>query len=248
MFHIGLFGVGRIGVHHAGNIASHQNCKLVAIADPHQEVARTQAAIYGAEVRTADAIFGDDQIDAVLIASSTDTHASRIAAGEIGDLELLTIVSKDQAPPTLEYIKVSGGLFRDMTIHDLDMARFLLGEEPIVVSATASCQVDPGIGELGDVDTAVVSLRTAGGKLVVIINSRRAVYGYDQRIEAHGSNGMLSVPNQFESNLVRADADGVTGSKLRHWRPSCWQRPQSSRSPRAGKSNWVHPQTEGRES
>jgi myo-inositol 2-dehydrogenase/D-chiro-inositol 1-dehydrogenase len=273
MFHIGLFGVGRIGVRHAGNIASHKNCKLVAIADPDQEAARTQAAIYGAEVRTVDSIFNDDQIDAVLIASSTDTHASliegaahsgkhifcekpvdlsvsrvkdclaavdaagvrmmvgfnrrfdpdfaalrkRVAAGEIGELELLTIISKDPAPPPVEYIKVSGGLFRDMTIHDFDMARFLLGEEPIAVSATASCQVDPGIGKLGDVDTAVVSLRTAEGKLAVIINSRRATYGYDQRIEAHGSRGMLSVPNQFDSNLVRADADGFTGSKVKHF-------------------------------
>jgi myo-inositol 2-dehydrogenase/D-chiro-inositol 1-dehydrogenase len=100
-----------------------------------------------------------------------------------------------------------------MTIHDFDMVRFLLGEEPIAVSATASCQVDSAIGALSDVDTAVISLRSASGKLAVIVNSRRATYGYDQRIEAHGSNGMLSVGNRAESSLVRADADGITGSK-----------------------------------
>ena len=104
-----------------------------------------------------------------------------------------------------------------MTIHDFDMVRFLMGEEPIAVSATASCQVDPEIGALSDVDTAVVSLRSAGGKLAVIINSRRAAYGYDQRIEAHGSNGMLSVGNHAESSLIRADADGITGSKPQYF-------------------------------
>lgn len=273
MFHIAVFGVGRIGSFHAANIAGHKQCNLVAIADPALDAAKSLANTHGAEVRSADSIFGDGQIDAVLIASSTDTHASliegaahsgkhifcekpvdlsvsrvkaclaavdaagvrmmvgfnrrfdpdfaalrkRIAAGEIGELELLTIISKDPAPPPVEYIKVSGGLFRDMTIHDFDMARFLLGEEPVAVSATASCQVDPGIGKLGDVDTAVVSLRTAEGKLAVIINSRRTTYGYDQRIEVHGSLGMLSVPNQFESNLVRSDADGFTGSKVQHF-------------------------------
>jgi myo-inositol 2-dehydrogenase/D-chiro-inositol 1-dehydrogenase len=137
----------------------------------------------------------------------------RIRAGEIGTLELLSIISKDPVPPSLKIAEVSGGLFRDMTIHDFDMVRFLLGEEPIAVSATASCQVDSAIGALSDVDTAVISLRSASGKLAVIVNSRRATYGYDQRIEAHGSNGMLSVGNRAESSLVRADADGITGSK-----------------------------------
>ena len=137
----------------------------------------------------------------------------RIRAGEIGTLELLSIISKDPVPPSLKIAEVSGGLFRDMTIHDFDMVRFLLGEEPIAVSVTASCQVDSAIGALSDVDTAVVSLRSASGKLAVIVNSRRATYGYDQRIEAHGSNGMLSVGNRAESSLVRADADGITGSK-----------------------------------
>ena len=269
MHQIAIFGAGRIGSVHAANIAAHSRCSLAAIVDPDLDAANQLAGAYGAEVRSADAIFGDANIKAVLIASATDTHADlieaaaragkqifcekpvdlsvvrvkdclaavdtagvqmmvgfnrrfdpdfaelrkRIRAGEIGTLELLSIISKDPVPPSLKIAEVSGGLFRDMTIHDFDMVRFLLGEEPIAVSVTASCQVDSAIGALSDVDTAVVSLRSASGKLAVIVNSRRATYGYDQRIEAHGSNGMLSVGNRAESSLVRADADGITGSK-----------------------------------
>ena len=115
----------------------------------------------------------------------------RMDAGEIGSLELLTIISRDPAPPPPAYVDASGGLFRDMMIHDLDMARFLLGEEPVLLHAAASCLVDPLIAAAGDVDTAVVTLRTASGRLCQISNSRRAAYGYDQRIEAHGAKGLL---------------------------------------------------------
>src|SRR4029078_2780379 len=110
-------------------------------------------------------------------------------------LELLTIISRDPAPPPPAYVAASGGLFRDMMIHDLDMARFLLEEAPGTLHAAASCLVDPSIAEAGDVDTAVVTLRTASGKLCQISNSRRATYGYDQRIEAHGSKGLLRAGN-----------------------------------------------------
>ncbi len=119
----------------------------------------------------------------------------------MGTLELLTIVSRDPAPPPASYIASSGGLFRDMMIHDFDLARFLLGEEPVELFAAASCLVDPTIGEAGDVDTATVVLKTASGKLCQISNSRRAVYGYDQRIEAHGSAGLLRAGNKTATTV-----------------------------------------------
>ena len=133
---------------------------------------------------------------------------ARLDAGEIGAVELLTITSRDPSPPPIAYVESSGGLFRDMMIHDLDMARFLLGEEPIEVSAAASCLVDPAIGAAGDVDTAVVTLRTASGRLCQISNSRRASYGYDQRIEVHGAEGMLRAGNVLPTTVELADAAG----------------------------------------
>lgn len=132
----------------------------------------------------------------------------RIDAGRIGALELLTIISKDPSPPPLSYIARSGGLFRDMMIHDFDMARFLLGEEPVIVHALGSALVDPAIGEAGDVDTAAVMLKTASGKIAVITNSRRATYGYDQRIEAHGATGALMAGNQTQTTVIEAGAAG----------------------------------------
>jgi myo-inositol 2-dehydrogenase/D-chiro-inositol 1-dehydrogenase len=134
----------------------------------------------------------------------------RMDAGEIGALEMLTIVSRDPAPPPLSYIATSGGLFRDCMIHDLDMARFLLGEEPVELHATASCLVDPAIGAAGDVDTAVATLRTASGKLCQISNSRRATYGYDQRIEAHGAAGLLRAGNVTATTIELANGAGFS--------------------------------------
>lgn len=133
---------------------------------------------------------------------------SRIAAGEIGEVELVTILSRDPSAPPVDYIKTSGGLFRDMMIHDLDMARFLLGEEPVSVMAMGAALTDPAIGAAGDVDTAGVMLRTASGKICQISNSRRATYGYDQRIEVHGSKGMLRAENHLENSVEVATADG----------------------------------------
>jgi myo-inositol 2-dehydrogenase/D-chiro-inositol 1-dehydrogenase len=114
---------------------------------------------------------------------------ARIAAGDIGAVELATITSRDPAPPPVSYIERSGGLFRDMMIHDFDMARFLLGEEFVRLHAVGSALVDPAIGAAGDVDTAAVILTTASGRICQISNSRRAAYGYDQRIEVHGEKG-----------------------------------------------------------
>ncbi len=130
-----------------------------------------------------------------------------IAAGAIGRLELLSITSRDPAPPPASYIRTSGGLFRDMTIHDFDMARFLLGEEPVGVSATASALL-PEVAAEADIDTAAITLRTASGAIATITNSRRATYGYDQRIEAHGSAGMVAAGNRTATSLTVADAHG----------------------------------------
>jgi myo-inositol 2-dehydrogenase/D-chiro-inositol 1-dehydrogenase len=141
----------------------------------------------------------------------------QIESGDIGTVELVSIISKDPAPPPVEYIKVSGGLFRDMTIHDFDMARFLLGEEVETVSAQASCMVDPAIGEAGDVDTAVITMTSTSGKLAQISNSRRASFGYDQRIEVHGSEGMLIAQNINENTVVAYDQTGVSSAKPLHF-------------------------------
>ena len=132
----------------------------------------------------------------------------RIAAGDIGQVELVTIISKDPAPPPPAYVARSGGLFRDMMIHDLDMARFLLGEEPVSVRAVGAALVDPAIGAAGDVDTAAVLLQTASGRIAAITNSRRAAYGYDQRIEAHGALGMLEAGNRRATTVTLASAAG----------------------------------------
>lgn len=133
---------------------------------------------------------------------------ARILAGEIGDVELVTIMSRDPSAPPVEYVKRSGGLFRDMMIHDLDMARFLLGEDPVTLFARGSSLVDPAIGEAGDVDTAIAVLETASGKICQISNSRRATYGYDQRIEVHGSKGMLSAGNCHATTVTLANENG----------------------------------------
>jgi myo-inositol 2-dehydrogenase/D-chiro-inositol 1-dehydrogenase len=135
---------------------------------------------------------------------------ARLRQGEVGEIELVTILSRDPSPPPISYIESSGGLFRDMMIHDLDMARFLLGEEPISVFAVGSSLVDPAIGQAGDVDTAAVTLTTSSGKICQISNSRRATYGYDQRIEVHGSGGMLRAGNILENTVEAATGQGFT--------------------------------------
>jgi myo-inositol 2-dehydrogenase/D-chiro-inositol 1-dehydrogenase len=132
----------------------------------------------------------------------------RIDAGAVGSIELVTILSRDPSPPPASYVARSGGLFRDMMIHDLDMARFLLGEEPVEVHAVGSSLVDPEIGKAGDVDTAAVLLKTASGRIGQISNSRRATYGYDQRIEVHGSLGMVRAQNVPLTTVETADAQG----------------------------------------
>ncbi|MCL4123429.1 UNVERIFIED_CONTAM: hypothetical protein GTU68_027939 [Idotea baltica] len=141
----------------------------------------------------------------------------RIVAGEIGTVELITILSRDPSPPPIDYIKQSGGLFRDMMIHDLDMARFLLGEEPVSIYAVGASLVDPEIGKAGDVDTAAVTLTTPSGKICQISNSRRATYGYDQRIEVHGSLGMLRAENMLENTVEMATTNGFQRAPAQHF-------------------------------
>jgi myo-inositol 2-dehydrogenase/D-chiro-inositol 1-dehydrogenase len=129
-----------------------------------------------------------------------------VLAGDIGALELLSITSRDPGLPPAAYLKGSGGLFRDMTIHDFDLARFILGGDPIIeLYATGSVMVDPQLRDFGDVDTAMVIMKAASGALVHINNSRRAVYGYDQRVEAFGAHGMVQSENLRASSLTRSN-------------------------------------------
>lgn len=133
---------------------------------------------------------------------------SAIDDGRIGDVEMVTLTSRDPAPPPADYIARSGGIFRDMTIHDFDVARWLLGEEVESVQAAASVLVDQAIGKLGDFDSVNVILRTTSGRQCTITNSRRASYGYDQRIEVHGSRGSVAAENTRKARIVVADAEG----------------------------------------
>ena len=254
MIRIAVLGCGRIGVMHAANIAAHPQARLAGVYDIHNPAAEAVAAKTGAPVfASAEAVFASDAVDAVLIATATDTHAdllelavaagkavlcekpidlslarvnqcaARIAgsgvpiqlgfvrrfdpghaavrraieSGEIGDVQQVVITSRDPGLAPEAYLRVSGGILRDMTIHDLDMARFILGEEVTQVFATGARLVDPALMErLGDFDTVTVVLTTASGKQAVITNSRQATYGYDQRVEAHGSAGMALSENR----------------------------------------------------
>ena len=138
-------------------------------------------------------------------------------AGRAGVLESLQITSHDPAPPPVSYVRVSGGLFKDMAIHDFDMARWLLGEEPVEVYAAASCLIDPQIGEAGDVDTAKTVLKTESGRICVISNSRRSGYGYDQRIEAYCSAGLIKADNRLESTVSVWGAAGMASDSLQNF-------------------------------
>jgi myo-inositol 2-dehydrogenase / D-chiro-inositol 1-dehydrogenase len=141
----------------------------------------------------------------------------KLEAGEIGSLETLHIISHDPAPPPLSYIKVSGGLFKDMTIHDFDMARWLLAEPVVEVYTMAACLIDPAIGAADDIDTAKVLLRTASGRIALISNSRRSAYGYDQRIEAFGSGGSVRVDNVATTTVAVWGEQGAKAAPLQNF-------------------------------
>ena len=256
VLNVGLIGAGRIGRLRAEDLARQiPAANLVVVADGFEEAATQCARQLGIPAAVADyrRVLDRSDVDAVVISSSTDTHAQiieeaaqagkhafcekpialslptidralgavdrtgvklqigfnrrfdanyararqAVEGGEIGRPWLLHIVSRDPAPPPIEYVRVSGGLFLDMTIHDFDMARFLMGSEVEEVYATAGVLVDQAIGAAGDVDTAVTVLRFANGVIGTIDNSRRAVYGYDQRAEILGSAGLVSTANNF---------------------------------------------------
>lgn len=267
MLKVALFGAGRIGAVHAANVIANPRATLAYVYDMNVGAAEAVAARCNARIAQGiEVVLSDKTVDAVVIASPTNTHvdliiASALAgkavfcekpidldmnrirecgrvlaragvpvqlgfnrrydrahravrdgvrAGEIGPLELLVITSRDPGLAPLSYLKVSGGIFRDMTIHDFDMARFILGDDRIVeLYAAGSVLVDPALREFGEVDTAMVVLKAASGALVHINNSRRAVYGYDQRIEAFGSRGMVASENIRASAVARSNATGT---------------------------------------
>lgn len=273
MLRFAQFGAGRIGAIHAANLATTPATQLRYIVDVNAAAATALASRHGATVASVDTALNDADVDAVIIASSTDTHAdlaiaaaragkaifcekpidlslrrvdaclaavkkarvpmfvgfnrrfdpsfsslhSRITNGEIGRVEQVIITSRDPGPPPISYIKVSGGQFRDMTIHDFDMARWLLGEEPVELFAYGSCLVDPAIGKAGDTDSAMILMKTASGRLCHINNSRRASYGYDQRIEVHGEKGRLIAGNRTATTVERADEQSVSSDKPLHF-------------------------------
>jgi myo-inositol 2-dehydrogenase / D-chiro-inositol 1-dehydrogenase len=257
-----VLGCGRIGRIHARNLARHAHARLAAVFDVATAAARETASELGVKCASSlEAVWGDAEIAAVVLATPTDTHVPLISAairagkavfcekpidvdleraracwrqiaahrprlmmgfnrrfdpsfrslrarlqrGEIGRLEVLLITSRDPAPPPLAYLRSSGGLLRDMTIHDFDMARFLAGEITQVQAFGANL-VDRKIAKMGDIDTCTVSLRSKSGALVHINNSRRCAYGYDQRIEAFGAAGMLQAGNQRATSVEHSGA------------------------------------------
>ena len=267
---VGLIGCGRIGKVHAAALLDVDTAELVRVCDVYLEAAEAVGNQY--RVPYSDNhhdVLMDAEVEAVLICSSTDTHAQfiieaaeagkqifcekpihqdvaeidkalaavakagvklmigfnrrfdpnfkavkkAIDAGQVGDLHILKITSRDPAPPPIEYIKVSGGIFLDMAVHDFDMARFLTNSEVDEVYVQSAVRVDPAIGEAGDVDTAIITLKMEDGTLCVIDNSRQAVYGYDQRVEAFGSKGMVQAENDFPNTHRLWTADAVTSEK-----------------------------------
>lgn len=274
MLKIGIIGAGRIGKVHLESISYHvKNATVTAMADPFMnEETEKLIRSYGVSKVTKDYkdILNDKDIDAVLVCSSTDTHAAisieainagkhvfcekpvdhsieKIQAvadalkehpdikfqvgfnrrfdhnfaairkayddGKIGEAHILKITSRDPEPPNPAYIKVSGGIFLDMTIHDFDMACFLTDSDVEELYVNSAVLVDPAIGGQGDVDTAIITMKMANGALAVIDNSRKAAYGYDQRAELFGSKGMVATSNDTVSSAVISNADGVTGEK-----------------------------------
>jgi myo-inositol 2-dehydrogenase/D-chiro-inositol 1-dehydrogenase len=258
---IGIIGAGRIGTVHAESIAFRlPEAEIVSIADVNRDAARRVAERCGIPTVAASSeeIFSNPRVDAVLICSSTDTHAELIGeaaragkhifcekpiahdlskidvaldavkragvklqigfnrrfdanfarvrraveTGEIGTPRLLHIISRDPAPPPISYIKVSGGMFLDMTIHDFDMARFLIDDEVEEIFVSGGVMVDPEIGAAGDLDTALIVLRFRNGVIGTIDNCRQAAYGYDQRVEILGSLGKIATENLYPNEAV----------------------------------------------
>ena len=264
---VGVIGTGRIGKLHIEHLSQNiPEADLIAICSLDPETAESLAVQFNIRTTTTDyhTLISNSQIDAVVVASSTDTHVEicqaaavagkhifcekpialaldqidetlasvedasvkfqvgfnrrfdknfmkvreAIVSGEIGDPHILRITSRDPAPPPIEYVKISGGMFIDMTIHDFDMARYLIGDEVDEIYAVGGVRIDPKIGEVGDIDTAIITLRFQNGVLATIDNSRQAVYGYDQRVEVFGSKGMISVGNPLTNTVNFSGSEG----------------------------------------
>jgi len=269
---IGVIGVGRIGSMHTRNLKYQvSGVNVLGVADVFEEAAQKVAKELNIPIAEKDyhRLLENKDIDAVVICSSTDTHAQiiseaaqagkhifcekpialdlkkideaiaavekagvklqvgfnrrfdpsfrkakkMVAEGKVGTPHLVRISSRDPQPPPISYIKVSGGIFLDMMIHDFDMAGYLLDQEVTELMAMGNCLVDPAIGKLGDVDTAIVSLKYEGGALGAIDNSRQAVYGYDQRIEVFGSKGCIVVGNKKPTEVVISGAEDIRSDK-----------------------------------
>jgi myo-inositol 2-dehydrogenase/D-chiro-inositol 1-dehydrogenase len=273
MIEVALFGAGRIGKIHGGNVVRQPGVKLKYVVDVNADAARSLAQTLGAQVTGIDAAMADPAVRAVVIASSTDTHAdlvkraaqagkaifcekpvdldlarartcadavkkagvtcligfqrrydptfaglkARLDAGEIGEPEMLIQTSRDPGAPPVEYIKVSGGIYKDMLIHDFDVFRWILGDEAATVYATGSCLTDPAIGAAGDVDSTAVTIRTRRGRLAQINTTRRAAYGYDQRFEVLGPKGMLQAGNHRPTEVTASTGTAVSNDLPEHF-------------------------------
>jgi myo-inositol 2-dehydrogenase/D-chiro-inositol 1-dehydrogenase len=265
MIEVALFGAGRIGKIHGGNVVRQPGVKLKYVVDVNADAAQALAKTLGAQVTDVATAMKDPAVKAVVIASSTDTHAQRIMqaaearkaifcdkpvdldlarartcadavkkagvtcligfqrrydptfsalktrldAGEIGTPEMLIQTSRDPGAPPVEYIKVSGGIYKDMLIHDFDVFRWILGDEAETVYATGSCLTDPAIEKAGDVDSTAVTIRTRKGRLAQINTTRRAAYGYDQRFEVLGAKGMLQAGNHRPTEVTSSNGTNV---------------------------------------
>jgi len=273
MMEVALFGAGRIGKIHAANVVRQAGVKLRYVIDVDAAAAAALAAQHDASVASAETALADPKVGAVVIGSSTDTHADlimraaaagkaifcekpvdlavdrartcaaavqragvtcmigfqrrfdptfaalkeRLVAGEIGNPEMLVVTSRDPGAPPVEYLKRSGGIFRDMLIHDFDVFRWILDDDAVTLYATGSVLTDPAVGTVGDVDSTAVTIRTKRGRLAQINTSRRAAYGYDQRFEVLGSEGMLQAGNHKPTEVVAATAASVSEDKPEHF-------------------------------
>ncbi|CAB3724143.1 inositol 2-dehydrogenase [Paraburkholderia rhynchosiae] len=266
MIEFALFGAGRIGKIHASNLVRQPGVRLKYVVDMHVPSAQALAQMHGAQLADVVQALGDPAVGAVVIASSTNTHAdliiaaanagkavfcekpvdltvarsresaeavrrngvlcmigfqrrfdptfaalkARIERGEIGDPEMLIVTSRDPGAPPAEYIRSSGGIFRDMLIHDLDVFRWIMGDNAQTLHATGSCLTDSAVREAGDIDSTAVTIRTKNGLLCQINTSRRAAYGYDQRFEVLGSKGMLQAGNVRPTEVSAWSAGGIS--------------------------------------
>jgi len=270
---VALFGAGRIGKIHAGNVARQPGVTLRYVVDVDAAAAKSLAQQHGAQVASVETALADKAVGAVVIGSSTDTHSDlitrsaaagkaifcekpvdlsveraqacadavkragvacmigfqrrfdptfaalkeRLAKGEIGEPEMLVVTSRDPGAPPVDYLKRSGGIFRDMLIHDFDVFRWILEDDAATVYATGSVLTDPAVASVGDVDSTAVAIRTKKGRLAIINTSRRAAYGYDQRFEVLGSKGMLQAGNHRPTEVTSSTGVNVGADLPEHF-------------------------------